>query len=89
MERERERGMLREKDSIFIAAAVFIAAQRRGESGGVAWVVAFALLHKAERQRGREWEERGSSGASERERGGYLAYLAGEGRKKGGREGCF
>lgn len=32
--RERERGMLREEDSIFIAAAVFIAAQRRGESGG-------------------------------------------------------
>lgn len=32
--REREQGMLREEDSIFIAAAVFIAAQRRGESGG-------------------------------------------------------
>ncbi|KAG7239871.1 hypothetical protein INR49_030605 [Caranx melampygus] len=32
--REQERGMLREKDGIFIAAAVFIAAQRRGESGG-------------------------------------------------------
>ena len=28
--RELEQGMLREKDGIFIAAAVFIAAQRRG-----------------------------------------------------------
>lgn len=33
-EREHERGMLREKGGIFIAAAVFIAAQRRGESWG-------------------------------------------------------
>lgn len=33
-EREHERGMLREKGGIFIEAAVFIAAQRRGASGG-------------------------------------------------------
>lgn len=32
--REQQRGMLREEDGIFIAAAVFIAAQRRGASGG-------------------------------------------------------
>lgn len=57
--REQERGMLRQKDGIFIAAAVFIAAQRRGESAG-AWL--FALLRMAERESG---EERGSSGASE------------------------
>lgn len=90
-EREHERGMLGEKDGIFIAAVVFIAAQRRGERGGVAWVVAFALLCKAERERGRGWEERGSSDASERARGEAVWHIwqEREERKAGGREGCF
>lgn len=55
--RELERGMLREEDGIFIAAAVFIAAQRRGESGGRGLGCGFRTASQ-----GREGEREGMGG---------------------------
>lgn len=82
-EREHERGMLREKGGIFIAAAVFIAAQRRRESGRRGLGCGFhSASHERERERGRGREERGSSGASEREREGRLFGIFGRRGKK-------
>lgn len=83
-EREQERGMLREKDGIFIAAAVFIAAQRRGESAG-AWL--FAPLRMAERE-GVGRREAALVRVSEREER-LFGRRGKEERKAGEREGCF
>lgn len=64
--------MLREKDGIFIAAAVFIAAQRRGESGVV--VGAWLMLGLSQRCVW-QWEGVGGETLLWREWRGYLAYF--------------
>lgn len=85
--REQQRGMLREEDGVFIAAAVFIAAQRRGESRGRGLGCGY---HTA--SRGREGGEGGNGrreAALVRVREGRLFGIFGRRGKKGGGEGCF
>lgn len=83
--RERQRGMLREEDGVFIAAAVFIADQRRGESGGRGLGCGFRTASQ-----GREGGE-GGNGRREadlaRVREGRLFGIFGRRGKKERREG--
>lgn len=81
--------MLREEDGIFIAAAVFIAAQRRGESGGRGLGCGFHAAFT--RQRGREAGNGRREADLARVREGRLFGISGRRGKKergeGGREG--
>lgn len=81
--REWELGMLRGgRRYIHSSSGIYSRPEERRERGA-----GLRLWHKAEREReGREWEERGSSGASERGEAIWHIWQERE-ERKGGREG--